>query len=64
MGESGCADCSFRARYDARPGSLLGRLWRWHARFCPGWRAYMKSLPGDQRKALARKYGFPEPRSD
>ena len=31
MSEPGCATCSFRAKYDDRPKSLLGRLWRWHA---------------------------------
>jgi nitroreductase len=45
MSQTGCATCSFRARYDEKPSSLLGRLWRWHANFCPGWKAHMKSLP-------------------
>jgi hypothetical protein len=52
----GCENCRLRARYDSKPRSPLGRLWRWHARWCPGWRAYMKSLPQDKREALAKKY--------
>ena len=60
MSETGCATCSFRARYDERPRSLLGRLWRWHANFCPGWRSYVKSLPEEERKAIVEKYDFPE----
>ena len=59
MSESGCETCSFRATYDNRPTSLLGRIWRWHANFCPGWKAYMKSLPEDEKKALIEKYNFP-----
>ena len=59
MSESGCATCSFRAKYDLRPGSFLGRIWRWHANFCPGWKAYMKSLPDDEKRVLIEKYKFP-----
>ncbi|WP_449245111.1 hypothetical protein [Desulfobacca acetoxidans] len=51
-----CRQCPLRARYDCNPRSLLGRLWRWHANWCPGWRAYMNSLPEEERKALAQKY--------
>jgi hypothetical protein len=59
MSESGCATCSFRARYDQNPRSILGRVWRWHANFCPGWKSYMKSLPGDEKKAIIESYRFP-----
>jgi IS1 family transposase len=59
MAESGCAACSFRARYDNNSKSLLGRLWRWHANWCPGWKSYMKSLPDQERMALAEKYDLP-----
>ena len=59
MSEPGCATCSFRAKYDQKPKSLLGRLWRWHSNFCPGWKAYMKSLPNEQKTELAAKYGYP-----
>ncbi len=59
MSEPGCATCSFRAKYDAKPQSLLGRLWRWHAKFCPGWKAYMRSLPDDERREIVERYRFP-----
>jgi hypothetical protein len=59
MSESGCATCSFRAKYDEKPKSLLGRIWRWHVNFCPGWRGYMKSLPDDEKKVIIEKYNFP-----
>jgi hypothetical protein len=59
MSQPGCATCSFRAKYDERPKSFLGRLWRWHANFCPGWKAHMGSLPDKEKKAIVEKYGFP-----
>lgn len=59
MSESGCASCRWRAKYDNLPGSLMGRLWRWHANFCPGWRAYMRSLPEEERHTLVKRYRFP-----
>ncbi|MFB3854657.1 MAG: hypothetical protein ACE148_12630 [Vicinamibacterales bacterium] len=58
MAEQACASCKFRAKYDNRPTSLLGRLWRWHAGWCPGFKAYMLSLPDSERRALAQKYGL------
>jgi len=42
----------FRGRYEKNPKSLLGRLWRWHAKWCPGWKRYMKALPEEERTAL------------
>jgi len=58
MAESSCATCNFRAKYDKNPRSILGRLWRWHTNFCPGWKAYMASLSDEDKKALVAKYGF------
>jgi hypothetical protein len=54
--EPGCASCAFRAKYDNNPTSLLGRLWRWHAGWCPGFKQYLGTLPEDQRLELARRY--------
>ena len=51
-----CESCQFRAKYDSNPRSFLGRLWRWHAGWCPGWRSYITSLPDDARRELARAY--------
>ena len=51
-----CETCAFRAKYDEKPKSLLGRIWRWHAGWCPGWKSYITSLPDDERKELAKTY--------
>lgn len=59
MSDSGCATCAFRAKYDRNPGSFLGRVWRWHANFCPGWKSYMTTLPDAEKKAIIERYDFP-----
>ncbi len=56
MESQGCAECAFRAKYDNNPTSFLGRLWRWHINFCPGWKGYMNSLTEEERKELAQHY--------
>jgi len=55
---SGCETCNLRAKYDAKPSSLLGRLWRWHAGWCPGWKKFITSLPDERRRELAQRYGM------
>jgi hypothetical protein len=58
MAEPSCEKCKFRAKYDNNPKSILGRIWRWHAGWCPGWKKYMLSLPDEKRKELAEKYNL------
>ncbi|MBN2365078.1 MAG: hypothetical protein EH225_03115 [Calditrichaeota bacterium] len=58
MAEESCADCPFRAKYDNNPRSFLGKLWRWHANWCPGWKKYMTSLPDEERTGIAKKYNM------
>ncbi len=56
MAKHNCEHCGFRAKYDTNPASFLGRVWRWHAGFCPGWKKHITSLPKDERVRLAEKY--------
>jgi hypothetical protein len=58
MSEQNCANCGIRAKYDNNPKSFIGRLWRWHINWCPGWKGYITSLPQDERARLAEKYNF------
>lgn len=44
MAEIRCEDCPLRKKAEAQPKSLFARLWRWHTSWCPGWKAYQKSL--------------------
>ncbi|UCF92334.1 MAG: hypothetical protein JSW39_29390 [Desulfobacterales bacterium] len=53
---SRCEKCRFRAKYDHNPRSILGRFWKWHIGWCPGWRAYLKSLPDDKRQKIVEQY--------
>ena len=58
MARSNCESCRLRAKYDKNPKSILGRIWRWHTGWCPGWKGYMKSLPDEERIRLAEKYNM------
>ncbi len=53
-----CENCKFRAHYDQKPGSLMGRFWRWHINFCPGWKAYFTSLNDEQKAEIRNRYQF------
>ncbi|MBX7255759.1 MAG: hypothetical protein K1Y02_05320 [Candidatus Hydrogenedentes bacterium] len=55
MAQPGCATCKIRARYDRNPKSLLGRLWKWHTGWCPGWKKYLGSLPESERDDLLKR---------
>ena len=53
-----CENCKLRAKYDTNPKSILGRLWRFHIKFCPGWRAYFWSLPHEKQQDYIERYGL------
>ncbi len=53
-----CAHCPFRAKYDKNPKSLVGRIWRWHINFCPGWKNYFTHQDEETKAALREKYNF------
>ena len=53
-----CVKCKFRAKYDQNPRSLLGRFWRWHINFCPGFKKYFKGLSRPEQLETALRYNF------
>lgn len=53
-----CDNCGLRKSYEQNPRSLRGRFWRWHTRFCPGWKKYMQGLDEDQRQAIKSRYNL------
>ena len=53
-----CENCKFRAHYDKNPKSVLGRIWRWHIIFCPGFKAYFTHQDGETKAELRGKYNF------
>lgn len=44
MANSRCETCPMRIHAEQYPNTLKARLWRWHTKFCPGWKKYQKSL--------------------
>ncbi|MCC6489542.1 MAG: hypothetical protein IT364_18740 [Candidatus Hydrogenedentes bacterium] len=52
MGSHACETCRMRHRYEQNPTSFFGRLWLWHTKWCPGWKAYVASLTEEDRKNL------------
>jgi hypothetical protein len=42
--EPKCANCPLRAKAEENPKSLMGRIWRWHTNWCPGWKQYQEYL--------------------
>jgi hypothetical protein len=51
-----CETCKLRSSYDKNQRSFLGRLWKWHIGWCPGWKLYLKSLPDEKRRKLREQY--------
>jgi len=44
MVPSMCGRCFLRRHAERRPATWIARLWRWHTGWCPGWKAYQRSL--------------------
>ena len=53
-----CETCPLRAKHDRNPKSLVGRLWRWHINFCPGWKNYFTHQDEETKSSLREKYNF------
>jgi len=41
-----CDSCPLRRYSERHPGSIISKIWHWHTGWCPGWKAYQKSLAG------------------
>lgn len=53
-----CENCPLRANYDKNPKSFMGKFWRWHINFCPGWKAYFTAQSDEKKAELREKYNF------
>jgi len=51
MAEQTCETCPMRLKAEKNPKSLMARLWKWHTTWCPGWKAYQKSLEAKANQA-------------
>jgi hypothetical protein len=41
---SRCENCKLREFSEKKPDSLVAKIWRWHTKWCPGWKAYQKRV--------------------
>ncbi len=64
MAEYKCVKCPLREKYETKPKSLMGRFWRWHINFCPGWKAYFCSLSEAEQQVLRERYNFTKYRNN
>lgn len=48
--QSKCAECPMRAKAEANPKKFTSKLWFWHTKWCPGWKAYQKELAAAEKK--------------
>ena len=58
MAQYPCENCKLRAHYEKNPKSVLGRFWRWHINFCPGFKGYFTHQDEETKNALREKYDF------
>jgi hypothetical protein len=45
---SSCENCKWRSYAERKPDTWLAKLWRWHTRWCPGWKKYQAELAKQQ----------------
>ena len=41
---SDCETCKIHSYAVRKPDSLISKIWRWHIKWCPGWKAYQIEL--------------------
>jgi len=58
MAQYPCENCKLRAHYERNPKSFMGRFWRWHINFCPGFKGYFTSRDEATQAAIREKYNF------
>jgi len=37
-----------RLKAEKNPNTFLSRIWRWHTKWCPGWKKYQRELAEKQ----------------
>ena len=47
--KSRCGVCKLKQYADRKPKSIIGRIWLWHTKWCPGWKAYQKELAEQEK---------------
>lgn len=44
--KSHCEICKLRRYSETKPNSIIAKIWGWHKKWCPGWKAYQRELAG------------------
>ncbi len=39
-----CENCKWREYSEKKPEKIISKIWKWHTKWCPGWKAYQKEL--------------------
>ncbi|MFH1748550.1 MAG: hypothetical protein ABIG44_16065 [Planctomycetota bacterium] len=50
MKKHSCENCRLHGYARRKPDSLIARIWRWHTRWCPGWKAYQRTLAESEQQ--------------
>lgn len=50
--EPKCATCPMRMAAEKNPRTFRARLWFWHTKWCPGWKAYQRELTKHQNQGV------------
>ena len=49
---SRCATCGMRAHAESKPNAIFSKIWRWHTKWCPGWKKYQNELSAQKGRWL------------
>ncbi|MFC1944292.1 hypothetical protein ACFLX5_02185 [Chloroflexota bacterium] len=47
---SRCETCAMRRYAERKPNSIISKIWRWHTKWCPGWKKYQRELAQQQQE--------------
>lgn len=49
--KSWCAECKVGLYAQRKPDTVIGKLWRWHTKWCPFWKAYQRELATEEQQS-------------
>lgn len=51
--ESNCGECKLHNYAERKPNSIIAKIWKWHTKWCPGWKAYQRELAKQENETGA-----------
>ncbi|MFC1994463.1 hypothetical protein ACFLVI_04270 [Chloroflexota bacterium] len=52
---SRCEACRMRLRAERKPNSIISKIWRWHIKWCPGWKSYQRELAANKDSSASEQ---------